>query len=168
MTTLSELLSIRSYTYTAHILLETPEEIWERLRLSECEVLETLVMFVPLDYDPDKPGPSIIYHPVWLSAELILAQLPSSIQYLDLAVDRIDDSRVPWFREVFRDVQWADIARSLARLPKLKRLKMYRESRWSDGWAAVVDSWTRKYVLRKLSDLKEKGMLDLTLDEASS
>ena len=136
------------------------------MRISECEVLETLVIFVPLDHDPEQPGPPFDYAPYWISAELILSQLPLSVQFLELVLDIIGDSDVPWFREVFREVQWADVSRSLTRLPKLKRLKMYSEDRWDayDYFRGTLDSWTKKYIYKRLPDLKTKGVLDLTAD----
>lgn len=119
-------------------------------------------MFVALDHDPERRGPPFSYHPHWLSVEIILGRLPLSIRYLEFALEVGGDSDIPWFREIFRDVDWEDVSQSLDRLPELKIVKMHADYRWEEGYGYPLNSWTQKFLRRKLSDLNKKGVLDLT------
>lgn len=130
------------------------------MQLSKCEVLETFLLYIALDYDPELPRPPIEYHPHWFSAELILAELPPSVQEVHLALQ--DDNEPEWLEEVLHDVRWRHVAKSVKRLPSLRKLFVYSEGRQVDWYRVPVEAWTQELLCAKLPDAKARGVLDFS------
>ena len=137
-----------------------PQPLWKGLQLPKCEVLETFLLYIALDYDPELPRPSTEFHPHWFSAELILARLPPSVQELHLALQV--DNEPEWLEEVLHDVDWRRVARALARLPALRKVFVYTEDRRVGWYRTPVEDWTQELVCAKLPDAQARGVLDFS------
>lgn len=131
------------------------------MQLSKCEALDTLVMFVPLDPNPDMDGPAMERHPYWKTAEIIIGDLPHSLQSLQLGLE-IPMNEQDWAEEVLDEVRWRHIARCLDKLPKLNSVKVYATFRWYEDYRVALVDWAQELLCEKLPTLHSKGVLDLT------
>lgn len=136
-----------------------PEECWPKLRLGEMQALETLVLFIALDDDPDEPGPAIDYMPYWQSVEILFETLPPSLREIHLGLEIVNEPR--FIKRVLRDVDWRHIVRCLDKIPKFRRLKMFKEYRWRNDLCDPLEDYIKDILHKKLASLESRGILDL-------
>ncbi|THH00032.1 hypothetical protein EW026_g2418 [Hermanssonia centrifuga] len=134
----------------------SPEEIWPLLNLSDCTALDTFSLFVPMDDDPLINGPAIDFVPYWDSVLLILVQLPLSIKGFRIGLEVLDED---FLEELLLNLDWDWIDAHLQRLPELKTVRFFRESRWEENLQEELPAWIENSLSRWLPMLKATDIL---------
>lgn len=135
-----------------------PRKEWPKVGLQDCKVLEVVCIFVPLDDDPEMPGPGS-YRPYWDSAEAICSVLPPSVRRIYFGIEVVKEPE--WQEEVLETVYWDHISRSLGNLPLLERVHCYQEYRWFEEPYLKLPDWIQDIVKEGLQGLYTRGLLKL-------
>jgi hypothetical protein len=129
------------------------------LNLNQCTSLEKFSMFIPMDDDPELPGPQLDYYPAWDSAMPILAQLQPSVRQVQLAIELVSDEE--WLIEILENVDWERLQSIFDSLTRLEVVRFCRESKWDNTSVEKLPRWTKRCIRVGLSALHQKGLLKI-------
>ena len=145
-------------------MIADPEVVWRTLNLGKCTALETLAIYVNIDFCPWKPRPvTREYHSYWEYVEIIFEDLPSSLRRVELALE--DREEPEWIEEVLHEVDWKHIQRALNRLPHLEKVvfhayNLVTDDHFVENHKCPLDDMTQDLIRRQLPLLESKNLLD--------
>ncbi|KAF7792044.1 hypothetical protein EIP86_003071 [Pleurotus ostreatoroseus] len=134
----------------------SPETTWPLLNLSECTALESFWIFVPMDDDPELPGPAIDFVPHWESVEVIIDTLPAGVRNIRFGLEVLDKSFV---KELLRDVQWDVVEGLVARLQELRSVLFLLEDRLEEFFVDQLPSSIQKLIKNRLPATGRRQLL---------
>lgn len=133
------------------------------LNLGECTALETLAIYINVDFCPWKPRPLLDFHPFWEYVEIICEDLPACLRRVELALE--DREEAEWIEEVLHEVDWRHIQRTLNCLPNLEKVQFHTYQlctydHYVENYKYPLEDWTQDLIRKKLPLLEKRNLLD--------
>ena len=134
----------------------TPEDTWPKLHLADCDALQVLSIFVPMDDDPFLPHAALDYVPYWESVVVLTGTLPPGLRELRVGIELTDPD---FLEELFDEVAWERVDQLFARHPQM-RVSFYQDDRHEERLQKKLLRWVRRYLSDSLPRAVEDGRLN--------
>ncbi|GJE93369.1 hypothetical protein PsYK624_095280 [Phanerochaete sordida] len=153
-------------TNTQFVVDQDPDPMvyWPKLNLDKCTALETLAIYVNIDYCPWKPRPPDELYSYWEYVEIIFQGLPACLRRVELALE--DREEPEWIEEVLLDVDWPHLQDMLCELPALDKVLFHGyksclvDNHYVESLKCPLEDWIQDLLRAQLRRLARKNVLD--------